>query len=185
MFNGTLIIGPLLGQEKGGQISEVVTLSRWFKHSLTKTGRLKSGLFIKVVRLSRWSHFKIFFLVWQHFTYWFYRCSLSAIERAVIIYDRGWGVANLKNACTHNLPPMGSSALKFCHHLTHRRQYISLSTHGELTMRNVRTNEIRGLDHLTWASANEWSGAELPGELTVRNGEITLRDWWGNGLNGG
>ena len=58
-YSGTLIIGPLLGEEKGGQISEVVTLSRLFKHSLTKTGQLKSGLFVKVVRLSRWSHFKV------------------------------------------------------------------------------------------------------------------------------
>ena len=59
LYSGTLLIGPLLGQEKGGQISEVVTLSRWFKHSKTKTGRLKSGLFVKVVWLSRWSHFKV------------------------------------------------------------------------------------------------------------------------------
>ncbi len=34
-------------------------LSRWFKHSYAKTGRLKSGLFGKVARLSRWSHFKV------------------------------------------------------------------------------------------------------------------------------
>ncbi len=40
---GTSIIAPLLGEEKRGQISEVVTLSRLFKHSYTKTGRLKSG----------------------------------------------------------------------------------------------------------------------------------------------
>ena len=59
MYSRTLIIGPLLGEEKRCQISEVVTLSRWFKHNYTKTCRLKSGHFGKVVRLSRWSHFKV------------------------------------------------------------------------------------------------------------------------------
>ncbi len=53
IHSGTLIIGPLLGQEK------VVRLARWslyqgdFKYSKTESGRLKSGLFIKVVRLPR------------------------------------------------------------------------------------------------------------------------------------
>ncbi len=32
-YGGTLIIGPLLGEEKLGQISEVVSLPRLFKHS--------------------------------------------------------------------------------------------------------------------------------------------------------
>ena len=58
-YSGTLIIEPLLGWAKGGQISQVVSLSRWFKHGKTKTGRLKGGLFLKVVRLPRWSHSKV------------------------------------------------------------------------------------------------------------------------------
>ena len=58
-YSGTLIIGPLLGRAKHGPISKVVTLSRWFKHEITKMGRPKSGLFLKVVWLSRWSHSKV------------------------------------------------------------------------------------------------------------------------------
>ncbi len=55
-----MIIGPLLGRAESGQISKVVTLSRWFNHRKTEMGRPKTGLFYKVVRLSGWSHSKVY-----------------------------------------------------------------------------------------------------------------------------
>ncbi len=68
-YSGTLIIGPLLGWSKTGQIGKVVTLSRWpeWMLSLTagqlykksQTGWSKSGPISKVVRLSGWSHSKV------------------------------------------------------------------------------------------------------------------------------
>ena len=39
----------------------------------------------------------------------------SNIKGVVIIYGRGWGGVNLKNACTQNLPPpLGTHTLRFC-----------------------------------------------------------------------
>ncbi len=72
IYSGTLIIGPLLGRTKTGQISKVVTLSRWSEcmtsptagqmirlYKKSQTGRSKSGPISKVVRLSGWSHSKV------------------------------------------------------------------------------------------------------------------------------
>ena len=41
IYSGTLIIGPLLGRAKTGQISKVVTLSRWSGCILWSSGQLK------------------------------------------------------------------------------------------------------------------------------------------------
>ncbi len=38
VYSGTLIIGPLLGRAKIGQINKVVTLSRWSGHILWPSG---------------------------------------------------------------------------------------------------------------------------------------------------
>ncbi len=64
LLGGQLLQGNLdnwttFGTDLSGHISEVVTLSRWFKHEKIKMSRPKSGLFLKVVWLSRWSHSKV------------------------------------------------------------------------------------------------------------------------------
>ncbi len=52
VYSGTLIIGPLLGRAKVGQISKVVTLSGWSRHNYIRKVKWDGQ---KVVWLVRWS----------------------------------------------------------------------------------------------------------------------------------